>query len=162
MRLIALYVLALVVAACANNDPASNDPEWSRLEAERSACQARMVASPQFRALQDRLQGNSFDERKATPAEAAQMVVFHQDYLRPCQEVDLEIAGRTHLSLVPLYNAAATKADANIANLVTYQISWGDYVRTGRTIRLDLNGQLAAAKVALQLPSLNGLDLSTN
>jgi hypothetical protein len=38
----------------------------------------------------------------------------------------------------------------------------GEYVRNARTIRIDLNGQLAAAKVALQLPSLNGLDLPTN
>jgi len=156
MRFTVLCVLATAVAACANNDPA-----WSRLDAERNACQVRMVASPEFRALQYRLQSTS-NASKATPAEAAQMVTFHQDYLRPCQEVDLEIAGRTHPALAPLYNAAAAKADANIAKLVTYQISWGEYVRNGRTIRIDLNGQLAAAKAALQLPSLNGLDLSTN
>ncbi len=130
MRFIAIHVLAMAVAACANN------------------------------ALQYRFQ--STNGNKATPAEAAQMVTFHQDYLRPCQEVELEIAGRTHPSLPPLYNAAAAKADASIAMLVTYQISWGEYVRNARTIRIDLNGQLAAAKVALQLPSLNGLDLPTN
>ena len=61
-----------------------------------------------------------------------------------------------------LYNAATAEADANIAKLVTYQISWAEYVGTSRAIRIDLNGRLAAAKVALQLPSLNGLDLSTN
>jgi hypothetical protein len=87
------------------------------------------------------------------------MTRFHQDYLRPCQEIDLEIAWRTHPSLAKLYNAAAAQADANIARLVSYQISWGEYARNGRTIRIHLNGQLAAAKVALQLPSLNGLDL---
>ena len=90
------------------------------------------------------------------------MTRFHQDYLRPCQEIDLEIAWRTHPSLVKLYNAATAQADANIAKLVTYQISWAEYVGTSRAIRIDLNGRLAAAKAALQLPSLNGLDLSTN
>ena len=88
MRFAVLCVLATAVAACANNDPA-----WSRLDAERNACQVRMVASPEFRALQYRLQSPS-NANKATPAESAQMVTFHQDYLRPCQEVDLEIAGR--------------------------------------------------------------------
>jgi hypothetical protein len=156
MRFIVLYVLAMAVAACANNDTA-----WSGLDAERNACRVRALASPEFQALQYRLQSVS-NSNKATPAEAAQMVAFHQDYLRPCQEIELEIAGRTHPSLTPLYNAAAAKADANIAELATYQISWGDYVRNGRTIRIDLNDQLAAAKVALQLPSLNGLDLRTN
>ena len=155
MRFIAPCVLAIAVAACADNDMAG-----SRLDAERNACQARMATSPEFRALQYRLQSTNGD--KATPAEAAQMVAYHQDYLRPCQEIDLEIAGRTHPALAPLYNAAAVKADANIEKLVTYQISWGEYVRNGRTIRIDLNGQLAAAKVALRLPSLNGLDLATN
>ena len=58
------------------------------------------------------------------------MTRFHQDYLRPCQEIDLEIAWRTHPSLVKLYNAATAEADANIAKLVTYQISWAEYVRT--------------------------------
>jgi hypothetical protein len=125
MRFIAIHVLAMAVAACANNDTA-----WSRLDAERHACQARIMASPEFRALQYRFQ--STNGNKATPAEAAQMVTFHQDYLRPCQEVELEIAGRTHPSLPPLYNAAAAKADASIAMLVTYQISWGEYVRAYR------------------------------
>jgi hypothetical protein len=46
-------------------------------------------------------------------------------------------------------------------HLVALALS-GEYVRNARTIRIDLNGQLAAAKVALQLPSLNGLDLPTN
>ena len=155
MRFIALYVLAMAVAACVNNDTG-----WSRLDAERNACQARVVASSEFQALQYRLQ--STNGKKATPAEATQMVAFHQDYLRPCQEVELEIAWRTHPSLAKLYNVATAQADANIAKLVTYQISWGEYVRNGRTIRIDLNDRLAAAKVALQLPSLNGLDLAAN
>ena len=86
------------------------------------------------------------------------MRTLHQDYLRSCQEIDLEIAGRTHPSLPALYNAAAAKADANIAQLVSFKISWGDYVRNGAQIRTDLNAQLAAAKVALRLPSLNHLD----
>ena len=86
MRFIALCVLAIAVAACADNDMAG-----SRRDAERNACQARMAASPEFRALQYRLR--SANSNKATPAEAAQMVAFHQDYLRPCQEIDLEIAG---------------------------------------------------------------------
>ena len=155
MRLVALCALAIIVGACAANDRAA-----SPLDAERDACQVRMAASPEFRALQYKFDGAN--DSKATPAEAAQMTVFHQDYLRPCQEVDLEIAGRTHPALTPIYNAAAAKADANIARLVTYQISWAEYVRTGQTIRLELNGQLAAAKRTLQLPSLNGLDLAAN
>jgi hypothetical protein len=107
MRFIALYVLAIAVAACANNDTS-----WSHLDAERNACQARMMASPEFQALQYRLQ--STNGTRATPAEASQMVAFHQGYLRPCQEVELEIAWRTHPSLAKLYNAAAAQADAPV------------------------------------------------
>jgi hypothetical protein len=156
LGLIALHMLAVAVLASAHNDTA-----WSRLAAERSACLTRVAASPEFQALWHRLQGVA-NSNKATPTEAAQMTRFHQDYLRPCQEIDLEIAWRTHPSLAKLYNAATAQADANIARLVSYQISWGEYVRNGRAIRIDLNDRLAAAKVALQLPSLNGLDLSTN
>jgi hypothetical protein len=151
--LAALHALAMAVPASANNDTA-----WSRLDAERNACRARASVSPEFQALRHRLQGDANDN-KATPTETAQMTKFHQDYLRPCQEIDLEIAWRTHPSLAKLYNAAAAQADANIARLVSNQISWREYARNGRTIRIHLNGQLAAAKVALQLPSLNGLDL---
>ena len=161
MRFIALGLIALHMLAAAVLASAHNDTAWSRLNAERNACRARALASPEFQALRHWLQG-VLNGNKATPAEAAQMTRFHQDYLRPCQEIDLEIAWRTHPSLVKLYNAATAQADANIAKLVTCQISWAEYVRTSRTIRIDLNGRLAAAKVALQLPSLNGLDLSTN
>ncbi len=157
MRFTVLFALALGVAACANGEAA-----WRSLDSERDACAARIEASPEFRALQDRLVSNLSaalsDRHKATPAEAAMMRTLHQDYLRPCQEIDLEIAGRTHPSLPALYNAAAAKADANIAQLVSFKISWGDYVRNGAQIRTDLNAQLAAAKVALRLPSLNHLD----
>ena len=64
MRFIALYVLAMAVAACANNDTA-----WSGLDAERNACRVRALASPEFQALQYRLQSVS-NSNKATPAEA--------------------------------------------------------------------------------------------
>jgi hypothetical protein len=161
MRFIALVVVVLHVLAMAVPASANNDTAWSRLDTERNACRARASASPEFQALRHWFQGVA-NSNKATPTEAAQMTRFHQDYLRPCQEIELEIAWRTHPALAKLYNAAAAQADANIARLVTYQISWGEYVRSGRTIRIDLNGQLAAAKVALQLPSLNGLDLAAN
>jgi len=158
MWFIALVLAALHVLAMAVPGSAHNDTTWSRLEGERNACRVRALASPEFQALRHRLQGDT-NSNKATATEAAQMTRFHQEYLRPCQEVDLEIAWKTHPSLAKLYNAATAQADANIARLVTYRISWGEYARNGRTIRTDLNGQLALAKVALQLPSLNGLDL---
>jgi len=152
MRSIAICALMAGLAACANDEK-----DWSHLDAERDACGARALASPEFQALQSKLQGSS-NGNKATPTEATQMTTFHQDYLRPCQEVELEIAGRTHPSLPALYNAAAAKADANIAKLVSYQISWAEYARAGTAIRLELNAQLEAAKIALRLPSLNQLN----
>jgi hypothetical protein len=159
MRSIAICAM-FVLAACANNDGQTSGR--SGLNAERDACQARIAASPEFQALEHRLRPDGFamgsNGNKATPAEAAQMVTLHQDYLRPCQEIDLEIAGRTHPSLPAIYNAAAAKADANIANLVTYKISWREYVRNSAAVRIDLNAQLAAARVALGLRSLNQLD----
>ena len=131
------------------------------LDAERSACQARMHwPVPEFQALQYRLQGAS-NGNKATPAEAgSDGGISPRTISGRVRRSTSRSRGRTHPSLAPLYNAAAAQADANIARLATYQISWGQYVRNGRTIRIDLNGRLAAAKVALQLPSLNGLDLA--
>lgn len=157
MRSIAIFALLLGLAACA-----SHQTSITNLDAERDACAARIAGSPEFRALQGRLQVDSSSAtsngNKATSAEARQMVTLHQDYLRPCQEIEVEIAGRTHPSLAALYNAAAAKADANIAKLVTYQISWEEYVRNSTAVRTDLNVQLAAAKAVLRLPSLNQLD----
>ncbi len=152
MRSIAVYALVAALAACANSDPG-----WSSLDAERDACAARAMASPESQALQHRLQGGATAD-KATPTEATQMTTFHHDYLRPCQEIELEIAGRTHPSLPALYNAAAAKADDNIAKLVSYQISWAEYARNGIAIRLELNARLEAARIALRLPSLNQLN----
>src|SRR5260370_5349311 len=120
MRSIAICVLVMGLAACANSDPG-----WSPLDAERDACLVRAMASLEFRALQPKLQGSANSD-KATPTEAAQMTALH-DYFRPCQEIELEIAGRLHPSLPRLYNAAAEKADANIAKRVSYQISWEEY-----------------------------------
>ena len=152
MRSVAIFALLLGLAACA-----TNEGDRSGLDAERDACGARAGASPEFQALQYRLQGYS-NGAKATPTEASQMTTFHQDYLRPCQEIELEIAGRTHPSLPALYNAAAAKADANIAKLVSREITWGEYLRNAAAIRRDLNAQLEAAKIALKLPSLNELN----
>jgi hypothetical protein len=152
MRSIAICVLVVGLATCTDSDPGR-----SRLDAERDACAARAMASPEAQVLQHRLQGSGTGD-KATPTEAAQMTTLHHDYLRPCQEIELEIAGRLHPSLPTLYNAAAAKADANIAKLVSYQISWDEYARNGIAIRLELNARLEAARTALRLPSLNQLN----
>ena len=83
---------------------------------------------------------------------------LHHEYLRPCQEIMLEIAGRIHPSLPPLYNAAAARADAAIARLVRREIAWSEYGRATFAIRQDLNARLRAAKATLGLPTLNQLD----
>jgi hypothetical protein len=155
MRSIALYCLALLVACAASAGPAV---ARSGLDAELQACAARMMASPEWHALKGYLAYGNGPNRKATPNEAQQMTRLHHEHLRPCQEIEVEIAGETHPSLAPLYNAAAAKANVEIARLVRLEITWAEYSRNGAAIRKDLNARLEAARRALGLPSLNGLD----
>ena len=176
MRTMAALVVMLALTACVTGGggllgppggipaagagqigPGGTDP---RLEAERAACGARLQASPEARALtlQLSVSPNNGGATRPTPAEAAQMDRLHHEYLRPCQEIMLEIAGRIHPSLPPLYNAAAARADAAIARLVRREITWEDYARITYANRRELNARLRAAKAALGLPTLNGLD----
>ena len=154
MRSIVVCTLALVSSACG----ADGAPAPSRPASELASCGARMVASPEFQALKANLAYGNSPARKATPDEARHMTRLHHEHLRPCQEIQLEIAGRTHPSLPPLYNAAAARADVEIAKLVRQEITWAEFGASTATIRRELNAQLRARRDALGLPSLNGLD----
>ena len=173
MRTTNVLVVMLGLTACVTGggevigrpgaDPAAgagqpSRDEIRRLDDERAACGARLLASSDMRALSPRLSGGGGDDARPTPIEAAQMDRLHHDYLRPCQEIELEIAGRTHPSLPPLYNEAASKSDAVIARLVRREITWSEYGRATFAIRQDLNARLRAAKATLGLPTLNQLD----
>jgi len=116
-----------------------------------------MVASPAFQAIKDQFVGLKPFDRAATPLEARHIVYLVENHLRPCREIQLEIAGRTHPSLPPLFDAASTKWDALVARLVRQQITWAEYHRNNNAARMELNNQLEATRIALQLPSLNGL-----
>lgn len=143
----------LVLLACAT----SAGPAVSKgLEAELASCNARIAASPEWQALRELL--GYPPDRKATPREAQLMTRLHHDYLRPCQEIELHVAYRTHSSLPPLYNDASAKADVEIGRLVRQEITWAEYRRRGVAIRKELNARLEAARRSLRLPSLNSLD----
>jgi hypothetical protein len=153
MRSIPVCWLLIMLACAAPAGPAVSQHR----PAELADCNARIGASPEWRALQPLL--GYPPDRKATPREAQLMTRLHHDYLRPCQEIELHVAFRTHPSLPPLYNAAAAQADVEIGRLVRQEITWAEYSRRGSAIRKDLNARLEASRRALGLPSLNGLDL---
>lgn len=154
--LVFLNWMAPAGPAVARMESSSERADRWRLEAELADCEARIAASPEWQALQTFL--TEPPDRKATPSEGRLMTRLHHEYLRPCQEIDLEIAGRTHPSLPPLYNAGVAQADVEIGRLLRQEITWAEYGRRSIAIRKSLNVQLEATRRTLGLSSLNRLD----
>jgi hypothetical protein len=132
---------------------------------EIKACWARMEASAEYQALKDKVGSESgpilamkVNPQKATPEEAAQVLALHQGYITPCRKLSLETAARINSAIVSVLASTYTKSDANYANLVTYRITWGEFVTQSAALLAQRNAELAEVGREIQ----RGLEQSHN
>jgi hypothetical protein len=166
MRSLALVIAALVgLGGCASKTP----PEAVRVHAIAAsdasaidACWRKVRASPQHQALKDRM-GDHADSptatmksnpAKATPQEAGLLQSLQQDYLAPCRKMALESAAKVHPSIVAILTDSYARADANTAQLVVRQITWGEYVSENQAIVTHRRAELLAAGETMQKQQL--------
>jgi hypothetical protein len=162
MRSLALVITALLaLGGCASKTP----PEAARVHGIAAsdasaidACWRKVRASPQHQALKDRM-GDHADSptatmksnpAKATPQEAALLQSLQQDYLAPCRKMALESAAKVHPSIVAILTDSYARADANTAQLVARQITWGEYVSENQAIVTHRRAELLAAGESMQ------------
>jgi hypothetical protein len=113
------------------------------------ACWARASSSPEGSALKDKISFDGatlaakMDTSKATPEEAAQLVVLHDQYVVPCRKLALEQAARVNSALVPIVANSYARSDANYANVATRKITWGEFTTEAETITRERDGQVA-------------------
>jgi hypothetical protein len=159
-KIVACTLLALAVCAgtsgLASAQSDASRAEILRLDAERQTCSARIIASPEMRALGPKV--TTAPNIVPTPTEAADMDRLHRVYMKPCWDIELGICRLTHPSLALFCNSAAATNEAAVAQLVRREITWREYDRIVLEFRLELNRRLKAAQAQLGLPSLNGLD----
>jgi hypothetical protein len=70
----------------------------------------------------------ALSQSSPTTEEAAAMLQLHSEYLTPCRKLVLQSAGDIHPALVTVMAESYARSDANYARLVTYKISWGEFV----------------------------------
>jgi hypothetical protein len=153
-------LLVLCTAGCAT----SAQREWTRLNQvgdegskARDACYETAAASAPFQALKNNmaLRGEQTiamkaNPAKATKAEAASLIEYHQNYLAPCRKIDLETASKLHPALVAILADGYAKSDANIVRLINQQIAWGEFVQENDAIRIDTGSKMVTAGSAIQ------------
>jgi hypothetical protein len=162
MRSLALVItVILVLGGCAGRTP----PEAARVHGIAAsdapaidACWRKVLTSPQHQALKARM-GDHADSAtatmksnpaKATPQEAALLQSLQQDYLAPCRKMALESAAKVHPSIVAILTDSYARADANTAQLVARQITWGEYVSENQAIVTHRRAELLAAGETMQ------------
>ena len=157
--LVAAVVLA--AGACATTTP----PEAARIHSIAAsdapaidACWRRALASPPHQALRSRI-GDHADSPtpamkasadKATRQEAALIMSLQQDYLLPCRRMALESAAKVHPAVVAILRGSYARADANTAQLVGRDITWGEYVSENQAIVTHRRAELLAAGESMQ------------
>lgn len=155
----------LALGGCASSTP----PEAARVQGIAAtdapaidACWRKALASPQYRALRDRM-GDHADSptatmktnpAKATPQEAALLRSFQQEYLLPCRRMALESAAKVHPAITAILVDSYARADANTARLVDRDITWGEYVSENQAIVTDRRAELLAAGEKMQRDQL--------
>ena len=161
MRIPALVITLLAFGGCASKAP---------LEAARihgiaasdaptiDACWRKVLTSPPHQALKART-GDHADSptaamksnpEKATPREGAQLLSLQQEYLAPCRKMALESAAKVHPAIVAILTDSYARADANTAQLVAHQITWGEYVSENQAIVTHRRAELLAAGESMQ------------
>ncbi len=159
MRHATLLAVALTLGACST----AAEREVTRIKndaephvAEINACWARVAESPEGNALRDKLafQGVTLaakmDSRKATPEEAAQLVVIHDQYVLPCRKLVTEQAARINSTLVPVFANSYARADINYANAAQQKITWGQFTTENEAIIRDRDAQVAEVGAQMQ------------
>jgi hypothetical protein len=161
MKTIVLGVTLLAIAGCASKTP----PEAARVHGVAAtdapaidACWRKVLTSPQHQALKAKM-GDHADSptstmkgnrEKATLQEAALLQSLQQDYLAPCRKMALESAAKVHPSIVAILTESYARADANTAQLVARQITWGEYVSENQAIVTHRRAELLAAGESMQ------------
>ncbi len=92
---------------------------------------------------------------KATPAEIANLHVYHRD-LTTCRQITLQTAGRQDPLLVGAMAEGYARQDAVLVGLVEGRLTWGEFARDGYAAETDSAAQQASAAVVIGL----GLDRS--
>jgi len=110
-------------------------------------CQAKQNASPEFLALRHKIGSRAspdlaFSMDKATPEEARQLQILLRDYMTPCRQFELELARRRLPPIVPFLEASYAKSNVNFERLIAGQIAWGQFIRDGKALRVELDDEL--------------------
>lgn len=161
MKAIFLGIALLAIGGCTSTTP----PEAARVHGIAAtdapaidACWRKVLTSPQHQALRARM-GDHADSptaamksnrEKASPQEAAQLISLQQDYLAPCRKMALESAAKVHPAIVAILTDSYARADANTAQLVSRQITWGEYVSENQAIVTHRRAELLAAGESMQ------------
>jgi hypothetical protein len=161
MKAIFVGIALLAIGGCASTTP----PEAARVHGIAAtdapaidACWRKGLTSPQHQALRARM-GDHADSptaamksnrEKATPQEATQLLSLQQDYLAPCRKMALESAAKVHPAIVTILTDSYARADANTAQLVSRQITWGEYVSENQAIVTHRRAELLAAGESMQ------------
>jgi hypothetical protein len=167
MKTIVLGVTLLAIAGCASKTP----PEAARVHGVAAtdapaidACWRKVLTSPQHQALKAKM-GDHADSptstmkgnrEKATLQEAALLQSIQQDYLAPCRKMALESAAKVHPSIVAILTESYARADANTAQLVARQITWGEYVSENQAIVTHRRAELLTAGESMQRDQQRG------
>ena len=162
MRSLALVITALLVlGGCASKTPPEAERVHGIAASDASAidaCWRKVRSSPQHQTLKDKI-GDHADSptatmksspAKATPQEAALLQSLQQDYLAPCRKMALGSAAKVHPSIVAILTDSYARADANTAQLVARQITWGEYVSESQAIVTHRRAELLAAGESMQ------------
>jgi hypothetical protein len=166
MKAIFLGIALLAIGGCASTTP----PEAARVHGIAAmdapaidACWRKGLTSPQHQALRARM-GDHADSptaamksnrEKASPQEATQLLSLQQDYLAPCRKMVLESAAKVHPAIVAILTDSYARADANTAQLVARQITWGEYVSENQAIVTHRRAELLAAGESMQRKQLS-------
>jgi hypothetical protein len=161
MKAIFLGIALLAIGGCASTTP----PEAARVHGIAAtdapaidACWRKALASPPHQALKAKM-GDHADSptaamksnrEKASPQEAAQLISLQQDYLAPCRKMALESAAKVHPAIVAILTDSYARADGNTAQLVSRQITWGEYVSENQAIVTHRRAELLAAGESMQ------------
>ena len=158
-----LLVASVGLVAC--QSPARPAPEVDRLAAAATrdtaaidACWRAVLASPEHRALRDRM-GDHADSPsavqrasrdRATPDEVALLTALQRDHVEPCRRLALASAAAVHPSIVAILRDSYAQSDAIAARLKNGTITWGEYVSESQAVVTNRRAELLAAGETLQ------------
>jgi hypothetical protein len=155
MKALALVTALLALGGCATaaqHEAAHMQQVSAEGKAAIDLCWMGIEGSPPQHALRDKMGGNAAatlamkaNTQKATPEEAAQVLVLHQEYVMPCRKIELETAAKLSPVLAAIYASGYARSDANYANLVANKISWGEFLTERDAIAAQRRTELAAA-----------------